>query len=63
MMQLRNNNPIWSAPIRGLSPQELAGNVSPSVHVAVLVGAKDDVVPPTMSRDYAETLKKRVNHV
>jgi len=27
MMRLQNNNPIWSAPIRGLSPQELAGSV------------------------------------
>ena len=44
MMQFRNNNPIGSAPTRGLSPEELVGNVSPSVHVAVFVGAKDDVV-------------------
>jgi hypothetical protein len=63
MMQLRNNNPVWSAPIRERSPQEVAGNVSPSMHVAVLVGARDDVAPPAMSRDHAETLKKRVNHV
>jgi predicted esterase len=33
------------------------------VHVAVLVGAKDDVAPPAMSRDYVETLKKRVTFV
>jgi pimeloyl-ACP methyl ester carboxylesterase len=63
MMRQQDNNPIWSQPIRGLSPRELAGGVSPSVHVAVLVGAKDDVAPPSMSTDYAETLKKRVNYV
>jgi pimeloyl-ACP methyl ester carboxylesterase len=63
MMRLQDNNPIWSRPIRGLSPQELAGKVSPSVHVAVLVGEKDDVALPAMSRDYAETLKKRLSYV
>jgi pimeloyl-ACP methyl ester carboxylesterase len=63
MMRLQNNNPIWSAPIRGLSPQELAGSVSPSVRVAVLVGANDDVAPPAMSREYAQILKKRVSDV
>src|SRR5687768_13307198 len=34
MMRQQDNNPIWSTPIRGLSPKELAGNVSPSVRVA-----------------------------
>jgi len=63
MMQLQNNNPIWSAPIRGLSPQELAGNVSPSVRVAVVVGANDEVAPPAMSSEYAQILKKRVSDV
>jgi hypothetical protein len=33
------------------------------VHVSVVVGAKDDVAPPSMSRDYSETLKRRVNNV
>ena len=63
MMRLQNNNPIWSAPIRGLSPQELASSVSPSVRVAVLAGANDDVAPPAMSREYAQILKKRVSDV
>lgn len=63
MMRMQNNNPIWSAPIGGLSPQSLAGRVSPLVNVVVLVGAKDDVAPPSMSSTYAETLKKRVDHV
>ena len=63
MMRQQDNNPVWSTPIRGLSPKELARNVSPSVRVALLVGANDDVAPPAMSRDCAETLKKRINHV
>jgi len=63
MKQNRGNSPIWSAPIHSLSPQELAGSVSPDVHVAVLVGADDDVAPPSMSTAYAETLKKHVDNV
>ncbi len=55
----RNNNPIWSMPIHALSPQDLANNLSPTVHVAVLVGAKDDVAPPWMSRQYVAAVKKR----
>lgn len=63
MMQLQDNNPIWTKPIHALSPQELAGKVSPAVHVAVLVGAQDDVAPPPMSSRYAQALKKHLRHV
>jgi hypothetical protein len=63
MMKKQNNNPIWTAPIHALSPQDLAGAVSPATHVAVLVGAEDDVAPPSMSTAYAETLKQHVSHV
>jgi predicted esterase len=37
--------------------------VSPAVHVAVLVGAEDDVAPPSMSIRYAEALRTRLSHV
>lgn len=63
MKRKQGNSPIWSAPIHSLSPQELAGSVSSRVHVAVLVGADDDVAPPSMSSAYAETLKKHVDNV
>jgi pimeloyl-ACP methyl ester carboxylesterase len=63
MMRMQDNNPIWSKPIRALSPQELVSKVSPRVHVVVLVGAKDDVAPPSMSTNYAEALKKHGAHV
>lgn len=63
MMKLQSNNPIWSQPIHALSPQELATDVSPAAHVSVLVGAQDDVAPPSLSTNYAETLKKRVSDV
>jgi len=63
MSKVQPGNPGWSKPIHALSPQELAPKVSPAVHVSVLAGAKDDVAPPSMSRDYAGTLKKRSNNV
>lgn len=63
MMHKQSNNPLWSAPVRALSPQELASQVSPAAHVTVLVGAEDDVAPPSMSSNYSAALKKQVNHV
>lgn len=58
MMRMQEDNPLWSKPVRSLSPQELASKVSPRAHVVVLVGAEDDVAPPSMSTHYAEALKK-----
>lgn len=58
MMRMQKDNPLWSKPVRSLSPQELVSSVSPRVHVVVLVGEKDDVAPPSMSANYAESLKK-----
>ena len=63
MMRMQGDNPIWSVPIRGLSPQELAGKASSDMHVVVLAGAKDDVAPPSMSSNYAKALKKHIDHV
>jgi pimeloyl-ACP methyl ester carboxylesterase len=63
MLQMEPNNPVWSAPIDILSPQDLAGAVSPSVHVALLTGAGDNVVPPSICRGYVEALRKRVHNV
>jgi pimeloyl-ACP methyl ester carboxylesterase len=57
MQQMQNNAPIWSAPIRGLSPLELADKVQPSVPVRMLVGSADDVPPPDLSRRYAQALR------
>jgi pimeloyl-ACP methyl ester carboxylesterase len=63
MMKKQGNAPIWTAPIHALSPLDLADSVSPTVHVAVLVGADDDVAPPWMSSAYADALKRHVSHV
>jgi predicted esterase len=63
MMRMQPDNPLWSKPVRSLSPQELVGQVSPRAHVVVLVGAEDDVAPPSLSTNYAEALKKHGAHV
>lgn len=63
MMKQQGNNPIWLGPVRALSPQQLASQVSPAAHVVVLVGAEDDVAPPSLSSNYAATLKKHVSDV
>jgi pimeloyl-ACP methyl ester carboxylesterase len=63
MLQLQPDNYAWSRPITILSPLDLVGNLSPRMHVAVLAGADDKTVPPSISRDYAEALKTRINHV
>ena len=63
MLQVEPNNPVWSAPIDILSPQDLAGTVSPSVHVALLTGAGDKIVPPSICRGCVEALRKRVHNV
>ena len=56
MMRLQNNNPIWSAPVKSLSPIELADKVLPSVLVRLLVGSEDPVAPAAMSQHYADVL-------
>jgi pimeloyl-ACP methyl ester carboxylesterase len=63
MLQMQNNNPIWLAPVKSLSPIDLAGNVLRSVHVQLLVGGKDPVAPPEMSQHYAEVLRDRGDDV
>jgi pimeloyl-ACP methyl ester carboxylesterase len=63
MQQMQNNNPIWSVPVKSLSPIELAGKVLPSVRVRLLVGSEDPVAPAEMSERYAEVLRNHVDDV
>jgi len=57
MQQMQNNNPIWSAPVKSLSPLDLAAKVLPSARVRLLVGADDPVTPRELSERYAEALR------
>jgi pimeloyl-ACP methyl ester carboxylesterase len=63
MMQMQNNNPIWSVPIKSLSPMDLVGKVLPSVRVRLLVGSDDSVAPPELSQHYARVLRSYVHDV
>jgi predicted esterase len=50
-------NPIWLAPVDSLSPLDLAGKVSATVHVRMLVGKEDPVAPPELTQRYTEALR------
>lgn len=63
MMRLQNNNPIWSAPVKSLSPIELADKVPPSVLIRLLVGSEDPVAPVEMSQRYADVLRSHGDDV
>jgi len=63
MMRLENNNPIWSAPVKSLSPIELADKILPSVRVRLLVGSKDPVAPVEISQRYADVLRRHGDDV
>ena len=58
MMRMQPDNPLWSKPVRSLSPQDLVSRVSTRVQIVVLTGAKDDVAAPSLSTRYAEALKE-----
>ena len=63
MQALRNGHPIWSAPIQGLSPLDLAGGVPVSDRVHLIVGEKDPVAPPGLTTRYADRLRRRSSRV
>jgi hypothetical protein len=58
MLKLQKN-PVWLLPVRSLSPIETSETVSPTVHVRMLVGTKDDVAPPELTERYAAALRAR----
>ena len=63
MQALQNGNPIWSAPIQGLSPLDLADGVPVSDRVHLIVGEKDPVAPPELTGRYADRLRRRSSRV
>jgi len=63
MMQMQNNDPIWSVPVKSLSPMELGDKVPSSVRVRLLVGGRDPVAPPEMSQRYADVLRSHGDDV
>ena len=57
MQETQGRNPIWSAPVRSLSPIDLIGKVLPAVRVRLLVGDRDAVTPAAISERYADALR------
>jgi pimeloyl-ACP methyl ester carboxylesterase len=62
-MQEVQRDPIWSAPVKSLSPMDLADKVSRSVRVQMVVGGDDPVAPLELSRRYAGELRKYGHNV
>lgn len=58
MHEIQGHNPIWLAPVKSLSPMDLAPRVPPSVRVRMLVGSADPVTPPELTQRYAAALRE-----
>ena len=57
MQKMQGDDPIWSAPVRSISPIEVASKVSTSVQVRLFVGGDDQVAPADLSQHYADVLR------
>jgi pimeloyl-ACP methyl ester carboxylesterase len=62
MRDLRHNR-IWSAPVKSLSPIDLAGKIPPSIRIRLVVGSEDPVTPSDLSQRYADVLRKHGDDV
>jgi dipeptidyl aminopeptidase/acylaminoacyl peptidase len=52
-------NPVWLLPVQSLSPIETVGRIRPGTPVTVIVGARDDVAPPTLSRAFVAAGRRK----
>jgi len=50
---------LFLLPVKSLSPMDLAGNISPSVRVRMVVGSQDPNTLPKFTYAYADALRKR----
>jgi pimeloyl-ACP methyl ester carboxylesterase len=50
---------VWYFPVRSLSPLDEVGAVSTEAKVWMVVGANDQVAPPTFTQRYADALRAR----
>lgn len=58
-MSEKQMDPLWLAPVASLSPLDLAGQVSPAIHVRMVVGTKDSLATPELTEEYAAALRAR----
>lgn len=52
-------NPLWSFPVRSISPKDVISSVNKSQKVLVFCGLQDDITPPRLSREYAQMLSRQ----
>lgn len=58
-MEKRMPEAPFEAPVDSLDPLQTVGGIPTTLRAAVLVGAKDEIAPPALSRGYAEALALR----
>ena len=56
-MKELQNNPIWSAEVKSISPHIVAEKINKNTKVVLVIGERDDVTPIELSREYYEELK------
>lgn len=56
-MKELQNNPIWSAEVKSISPVDVAEKINEIEEVVLIIGEQDDVTPIALSREYYEKLK------
>ena len=63
MLTLQPSYLRWLEPVKSLSPIDLASDVDTSVHVWLMAGSEDPVVPPILTQEYAAALQAHGVHV
>jgi len=58
-MAQKQLNPMWLEPVDSLSPLDLVPDVAVTTRVRMVVGARDSVAPPELTKGYAAALRAR----
>ncbi len=58
-MQSVSPSPLWTVPVRSISPMDHAGSIREGARIAMVVGEKDPIAPEIFTDNYALLLKKR----
>ncbi|UIJ44408.1 lysophospholipase [Sphingomonas cannabina] len=58
-MEKRMPEAPFEAPVTSLDPLKTVGGIPSDTRAAIIVGAKDEIAPPALSRGYAEALALR----
>lgn len=58
MLQTQGGD-IWREPITSISPRDVTAGINPHARITIVVGDRDDTVPPDINEKYYEQLKAR----